>query len=194
MRKVPIIKREKTRGAGIDGYFLAYPLNEGGFIENINRESSLENQGVSTGKDRYGSDGKAAVFNGASYLSSPLFDDLQDATYVLWVKSDKDQTATILSLGNNCFSGYSIRLDKSVLDILCGGVTGNVTHSAYRLPIGEWVQIALVKSSNNFSIYVNGELSSSGSSSHNSLNSPVYRGCRVGLQSGWHRGILYRKY
>jgi len=148
----------------------AYPLDDSKFTENIN-QTSLENHEVTSTTDRFGNSNKAASFNGSAYLSSPLFEDLQDATYTLWVKSDQDQNSTILTLGNNCFSGYSIGLDKSVLSILCGGVQGNVTNSTYGLPVGEWVHIALVKSSNDFSVYVNGELSSSGSSSHNSLTS-----------------------
>lgn len=163
-------QQAEQEGNDMNDIFAEYLMNNNTFIENT-KNTNLDNHGVTSTADRYGNSVGAASFNGSSYLSSPLFEDLQDATYMLWVKSDKDQSSSILTLGNNCTSGYSIGLDKSVLAILCGGVQVNITNSTYSLPVGEWVHIALVKSGNDFSVYVNGELSSSGSSSHNSLTS-----------------------
>jgi len=191
----------EQHGSNTDDIFAMYLMNNNSFVEGENN-TNLDNHGVTSAEDRFGDANNAASFNGSSYLGSRLFEDLQEATYMLWVKSDKDQTSTILTLGNNCFSGYSIGLDKSVLSILCGGVQVNITNSTYSLPVGEWVHIALVKSGNDFSVYINGELSSSGSSSHNSLTDlftiGAGSGCNGVAIGGYFSGsiddiIIYRR-
>jgi len=122
--------------------------------------------------DRDGNQKFAGSFNGtSSYLKAERLPDFPQGSFTFWMNpSDQAAERTILGCGNNCTSGYSLLLDKdSKLVVLCGGVTTDVTHSNYTVRAGEWIFVALVKDENDFSLYVNGELSSNGTSGHNEM-------------------------
>ena len=86
-------------GNDMDDNYGEFALDNGSYIDNLNG-TTLDNSAVTPANDRGGQPNKAAAFNGSASLSGPLFNDLQVATYFLWVKSDKVQTSTILALGN----------------------------------------------------------------------------------------------
>jgi hypothetical protein len=143
--------------------------------------NDLDNNGATFIPDSDGVANSALFFNGTAFLSREL-NATEDGSYCFWIQAKKVQPAAIpFIVGNGCTSGYAINLedDKNggmLVTVLCGGVNTNITDSDYSLPINQWVHLCLVKTANDFSIYVNGELSTSGTSAFN----PPFEGLTIG--------------
>lgn len=190
----------QLRGAGFDAsplYAVIFPSDtqsnndSDGFIsytfDNTFAErrggSTLENNGVTFVADKDENPNAAAYFDGqSSFLSGEVNEDHVNITYLAWIKAEKTDHAIIPFLvGNGCTSGYGINIDENMhLMVLCGGVTVDASGSEYYLPLNEWVHIALVKEGNTFSVYINGELSSTGSTNYNALNGEFTIGAATG--------------
>lgn len=156
----------------------------------------LQNAGAEFIPDGDNKPKSALFFDGETFLAKDLY-PTEDASYCFWIKPQRiDEGSIPFIIGNACTSGYAINLIDNKkggmqVTVLCGGVNTNVTDSPYSIPLNQWVHLCLVKQGNNFTIIVDGKVSSSGTSAYNPPTEGLTLGGAWGCNPTDQHGSFY---
>jgi microcystin-dependent protein len=136
----------------------------------------LTNYGAQLTTDRFGINNSCYSFNGNSnYLSRDVFMGLINCTVSIWAYTTNyplfhpngPPECVFFYNGGGGGGGFGLRAAHSKLLVITGGINGDVTNSNFLPALNNWYNLVLVKSSNNYSLYSNGQLLSSGSAGMN---------------------------
>jgi hypothetical protein len=75
---------------------------------------------------------------------------------------------------NTSTTGGAFTCEDNKPQFVCQGIAVNVTNSNTSIALNSWTHFVITKSGSTFSIYINGVLSSSGSSSYNAYNASTW--------------------
>jgi hypothetical protein len=116
--------------------------------------------------DRFGTN-NAYTLNGTSeYLFTTAVSTTTDLSASMWIyiKSYPTNAAGCEFFGEGIgdSKGYGLKMENKKLALMAYGKVGNFTNDITTLETNKWYHFTIIKSSTNFSLYVNGGLSSSG--------------------------------
>ena len=151
-----------------------WPFN-GNAQDGSGNGNHLTNYGAQLTTDRFGINNSCYSFNGNSnYLSRGVF-GLINCTVSIWAYTTSyplfhpygPPESVFFYNGYGDVAGFGLRAAHSKLLVITGGINGDVTNSNFLPALNNWYNLVLVKSSNNYSLYSNGQLLSSGSAGMN---------------------------
>ena len=125
-------------------------------------------------------------FNGSSTnvrMSADMFDPNTDFTLSSWVNSDATPTkrATIISDGSASGALQIGFTSTSYVDVSDSNVTGVGTFTNFTYSTGTWYNVVVTRSSDTYSLYVNGSYKSNFTSTNSYTNGPQNIGSNLSL-------------
>jgi hypothetical protein len=153
-----------------------YPFN-GNTNDESGNNNHLTNNGPTPTLDRFGNCNSAFYFAQDQNLFKPSPNtDGQNFTWSLWMKKINTNIESHgigeTNIGSTSGGGFGCAFNTP--QFICQGIATNVTNSSASISNNLWYHYVITKSGPTFSIYINGILNSSGSSSYLSYNSTTY--------------------
>ena len=153
-----------------------YPFN-GNANDLSGNGNNLVINGPTLIKDRFNNCNNAFHFSAGQNLfkSTPNTNGI-NFTWSLWMKkiNADSRSHAIQESTNNSTTGGGFTCEDNLPQFICQGIAVNVTNSNTSIALNSWTHFVITKSGSTFSIYINGVLSSSGSSSYNAYNASTW--------------------
>ena len=128
-------------------------------------------------KDRFGNSNSAYNFNSDKCLLTKKTPNTNgvEFTWSIWIKKNNNDVISSIGLGESnptSTSGGGFDCYENKPQFICQGINSNVTNSSYTIKKDEWYFFTVTKDKyNNFNIYINGILNSTGNSTYLSYDS-----------------------
>ena len=161
-----------------NGLVAWYPFNG-----NANDESGSGNSLTTSASfptlsnDRFGlSNSSYRFFAGNNLFKSSPNTNGQEFTWALWHKKNSSgiESHGLTETDDASTSGGGFSVSYNIPQVVCQGISTNVTNSDILISDGLWYHYVVTKEGNTFSIYIDGVLNSTGSSTYLPYNSSTY--------------------
>ena len=151
-----------------------FPFN-GNAYDYSGNNNHLTNYGASLTNDRFNNYNSA--YNVQSYSglrkSTPISNGV-NVTYSFWIYATSGGTNIIAETNPLATAGFHVLIQNYVLKVCTQGVSYNATNATSSIGQNSWYFVAITKQGSQFKLYINGILTSQGTSNANSFDANTY--------------------